>query len=104
MNENKDINKDDNKNINSIYEVYYEDLAKQKFNPWVSICTEPRITIRYIINNQPRKYVLLLTIIYGILQYFEKAVTNNMGDNTPMLGICFNPLDSKAYFIWYGFV
>lgn len=89
MNENKEENKEssNSEGLDSVYDMYYAKVAEQKFNLWISIWTEPRKTMRYIIDNQPRKYVLLIAIIYGILTYLENAASNNLGDRIPMWGI-----------------
>lgn len=70
-------------NNNSVYDRYYEQISEIKFNPWISMCTEPRRTIRYIIDNQPRKHVLLLVIIHGILYSCKEVFAEKMGDEFP---------------------
>lgn len=57
--------------------VYIE----ENLNPWLSIWTKPRKTIRYIINNDPSKHVVLLAMIYGIINGLDNACEKSLGDN-----------------------
>lgn len=52
-----------------------------KMNPWFSMWTKPRETMRYIINDNPRKYIIPLAMIYGILTSLDKASSKSMGDD-----------------------
>ncbi len=74
----------ENQDINEIYNRYYEDIENQKFNLWISICTEPRKTIRYIIKNQPTKYVVILFALNSVLTTLNKAASKNLGDDFSM--------------------
>ncbi len=51
--------------------------------PWLSIWTEPRITIRRIINGGSTKFILLLAISWEIVFAFSRASSQNIGDRFP---------------------
>lgn len=56
-------------------------------NPWTSIWTRPRATIRQIVDTDPKYMVIPLAILGGIVQAFDNASTRNLGDELPLGGI-----------------
>nr|WP_315022502.1 Yip1 family protein [uncultured Aminipila sp.] len=79
--ENIDNNEIDN-NENSIVETEANNDSdtQEKMNPWFSMWTKPSKTMRYIINDNPRKYIIPLAMIYGVLTALDKASLKSMGD------------------------
>lgn len=59
----------------------------EKMNPWISMWTKPRKTMRYIINDNPRKYIIPLAMIYGILTALDKACLRSMGNTFSLWSI-----------------
>ena len=55
--------------------------------PWLKIWTEPRGTIRAIVDTDPTRYVLLLAVIGGIAESLNRASTQDLGDTWPVVGI-----------------
>lgn len=49
-------------------------------NPWISIWTNPRQTIRDIINVDPKRHVVLLAILAGISWTLQNLSNSNFGD------------------------
>ncbi len=56
------------------------DESPQTMNPWLSIWTRPRQTIRWIVNTDPHRSVLLLAALAGIAQALDRASSRNLGD------------------------
>lgn len=63
-----------------------EDDAEPE-NPWLSIWTKPRATIRYLVKNEPQRHVLLLGAIGGIVNSLGRASKQNLGDKMPLGGV-----------------
>ena len=61
------------------------DLSRE--NPYLTIWTRPRATIRGILDTNPTYHVLLLAMLGGILQSIDRAAQRNMGDQTSMEAI-----------------
>ena len=59
----------------------------EKMNPWFSMWTKPRKTMRYILNDNPRKYIIPLAMIYGVLTALDKASLKSMGDTFSLWSI-----------------
>ncbi len=53
-------------------------------NPWLTVWTQPRATIRGIVESDPTKNVLLLSAIYGIATTINNAMSKNGGDALSM--------------------
>ena len=50
-------------------------------NPWFSMWTRPRATIRYLSTNNPQKSVYLLAALGGICQLLDRGVTKSIGEH-----------------------
>lgn len=61
----------------------------QSLSPLFSIWVKPRETIRNIVETNPTKYVILLTMLAGVGQALDRASSENMGDPlVAILAIC----------------
>ena len=49
-------------------------------NPWLSMWTKPRRTMRQILDNDPRRFVLLLAAIGGVSRVLDRAAGKSLGD------------------------
>jgi hypothetical protein len=56
-------------------------------NLWTSIWTEPRATIRYLINTDPSRGVLVLAILGGTAQSLSRAIEHGMGEQLSIAAI-----------------
>jgi hypothetical protein len=56
-------------------------------NPFLTIWTRPRATIRGIVNTDPRRYVVPLAMAGGIVHTLERAFGRNTGDTLPLATI-----------------
>jgi hypothetical protein len=65
----------------------YVTRSDEPLNPWVSIWTRPRATIRQIVDTDPTYMVVLLASIGGIARALDNASRRNTGDNLPLAGI-----------------
>lgn len=55
------------------YHSDYAETAPERLrNPWLSMWTEPKLTIRQIVTTNPQQYILLLVTVYGIYQVIER--------------------------------
>ncbi|WP_312354526.1 Yip1 family protein [Aminipila sp.] len=72
---------------NNNLEVIGEGKQEKQWNPWLSMWTKPRETMRDIINNRPKKYIHILAVIYGIFSSLDKAYLKNMGDELNLWSI-----------------
>jgi len=57
-----------------------EDAATSRLNPWLSIWTKPRATIRQIVTHDPNRLVLLLGAVSGFSQALDRAAIRGVGD------------------------
>ena len=57
-----------------------DDAPELGLNPWLTIWTAPRATVRRIARVDPRRHVLLLTCLAGIGQSLDRASLRNLGD------------------------
>lgn len=57
------------------------DLADNNFNPWFSIWTKPRATIRKIVETDPSYRVFILVGIAGIANALDRASARSLGDH-----------------------
>ena len=55
-------------------------IAPSRLNPWVSIWTQPRATMRAILDTDPRKHVLLLVILGGLVTVLDRPSPGSGGD------------------------
>lgn len=65
--------------------------AEPSANPWITIWRHPRQTMRAILDSNPERQVILLTVLGGISQSLDKAMLKNMGDKFPfplVLALC----------------
>lgn len=56
----------------------------QSMNPWVSIWTKPRGTIRWIVETDPTRHVVLLAVVGGIANSLSNFELMNLGDFLPL--------------------
>jgi hypothetical protein len=54
-------------------------------NPWASIWTRPRETVRYLLETDPERMVLVLAALGGVSQLLDQAATRNAGDHIPAI-------------------
>jgi Yip1 domain len=56
-------------------------------NPFLTIWTRPRATIRAIVNTDPHRHIVPLAILGGIVQTLDRASQRNAGDKLPFAAI-----------------
>ena len=56
-------------------------------NPWVSIWTRPRQTIRAIVESNPRSQLWVLLVLGGIATALNRAIYKPVGDTLPLAPI-----------------
>ena len=49
-------------------------------NPWLSIWTSPRGTIRRIVDSDPKHHVIILAMLAGFGEFLDHAAGGNAGD------------------------
>lgn len=54
--------------------------GEQILNPWISMWTKPRETIRQIVATDPQRMVLLLAAVVGVSNFLDRAAARGMGD------------------------
>lgn len=54
---------------------------EESFNPWLSIWTKPRATIRRIVDENPNRSLWLLAAIYGFVSLMNNAQTLALGQS-----------------------
>lgn len=60
-----------------MYETAAQPLSP---NPWATIWTDPRATIRHLVRTDPERYIVLLAALGGIMQSLSQAMDRGMGD------------------------
>lgn len=56
-------------------------------SPWISMWTNPRRTIREIVNENPERYVLRLAAVAGIGEALSRASQRSSGDDLSFLSV-----------------
>ena len=69
----------------SILAQYVKDLSVE--NPFLTIWTRPRATIRAIVDKNPSYLVVPLAMAGGVVQALDRAAQRNAGDKLPLAGI-----------------
>lgn len=64
-----------------------ETYTKTTHNPWFSMWTKPRETMREILDNYSGQMILILAVIGGINQALNQAVSQSKGDKMSLQGI-----------------
>lgn len=59
----------------------------EELNPWISILTNPRRTIRTIVDSNPNHRLLILSAIYGFSSLLGIAQNLRLGDNLDNISI-----------------
>ncbi|MCM1992217.1 Yip1 family protein [Oceanirhabdus seepicola] len=54
--------------------------AVKKINPWFSIWIEPKKTIRYIVNNDIKGFIIILAMLSGIMQSLNIVSSSNLSN------------------------
>jgi hypothetical protein len=62
-------------------------MPTETLNPWFSIWTKPRATIRQILNSKSEAYINTLAIAGGITSALDKASQKNYGDEYGLLSM-----------------
>jgi hypothetical protein len=70
-----------------VADVAQEELPTGTLNPWFSMWTRPRATIRQIVAADPRRFVILLAILIGITQVLDRASSRALGDRLSLTAI-----------------
>ena len=73
-----------------------EGIDLETENPFLTIWTRPRATIRGIVNTDPTLHVTTLAAVGGILQALNRAATRNAGDHTSIEAIMIGALIGGA--------
>lgn len=71
--------------------------VSSEFNPWVDIWTQPRRTVRALLDTDPGRAVVPLAVLGGVGQVLYRAIGDNLGDQMPawgivLLAVVFGPL------------
>lgn len=61
--------------------------SPEPLEPWITIWTRPRATVRWLVENHPERNLLLLAALGGITQVLDRAVWRSLGDRLPLLTI-----------------
>ena len=56
------------------------EIQAQSLKPWLSIWAKPRSTIRWIVDTDPARQVILLATISGIARFLVQAAERDFGD------------------------
>ena len=68
-------------------ETSYVTRTGEELNPWISIWTKPRATIRQIVDTRPTYMVLPLAMLSGVAQVLDNASSRNLGDRAPLAAV-----------------
>ncbi len=56
------------------------EVQAKPLNPWLSIWVKPRETMRWIVDTDPTRQVVLLAVLGGIAQFLDRAAGRSLGD------------------------
>ncbi len=72
-----------------------EEFASADINPWWGIWVQPRQTIRYLVDTDPKMYFWLLVVFYGIIRAIAMGVEAGLGE-------IFTPSQIAAFILFAG--
>jgi hypothetical protein len=72
-----------------------EESISPAMNPWWGIWVQPRQTIRYLAETDPRMHFWVLVVFYGIISAVESGITASLGD-------IFSPREVAAFILLAG--
>ncbi len=83
-----------------------EDFLGTEFQPYKTIWTSPRQTVRRIIAVNPSLHVIALVCLAGVGQALDRASSRNAGDNLPLVAIlgtaCLVGPLGGIFMLWFG--
>lgn len=56
-------------------------------NPWFSMWTQPRRTMRQVLESDPERLVLVLAAIAGVSRALDRASLKSLGDHLPLVAV-----------------
>src|SRR5262245_31803105 len=71
----------------SIADTVTEAPPKPRLNPWLSMWTKPRETIRQIIETDPEHLITVVAALTGIATTLDRASERNLGDQMPLAAV-----------------
>jgi hypothetical protein len=70
-----------------MYDPNESNIYTETLNPWISIWTKPRATIRQILDSKSQAYINILAMAGGIATALDKASEKNYGDTNGVFSI-----------------
>lgn len=64
--------------------MYETSAVAAPANPWLSIWTQPRDTVRYLVATDPDRHVLQLAMAGGVAQSLAQAMESGVGDKVDL--------------------
>jgi len=64
-----------------------ESNAGALLNPWLSMWTQPRRTMRQVLETDPERLVLALAAIAGVSRALDRASLKSLGDHLPLVAV-----------------
>ncbi|MDF2548239.1 MAG: hypothetical protein K0R93_3137 [Anaerosolibacter sp.] len=71
----------------NMYDPNESNIYTETLNPWISIWTKPRATIRQILDSKSQAYINILAMAGGIATALDKASEKNYGDTNGVFSI-----------------
>lgn len=62
-------------------------FAAPRPNPWLTIWSDPRATIRHLLSTEPDHMVFPLAALTGVAQVLDRAIGSGMGDFASMMAV-----------------
>lgn len=62
----------------------HDRIAESRVNPWTSVWLHPRKTVRYVVDNKPGSFILMIAALAGIVHFLDQAMSNDLGDSWNM--------------------
>jgi hypothetical protein len=89
------------------YALGMTDEAQPLLNPWFSIWTKPRATMRQILDTDPKRHVIVLGMAAAVATALDRASTKSLGDKYQLhlilgIPILLSPLTGLIYVYLYG--
>ena len=63
------------------------DVPPAAINPWIDMWLKPRATMRFILDTDPRRMVIVLAMIGGVARTLDRASSQSLGDRFPLAGV-----------------
>src|SRR5690606_22114109 len=68
----------------AVADIAADEPPLEPLNPWFSMWTRPRATIQQIVDTDPSRFMIVLSMLIGVTQVLDRASTRSLGDRVSL--------------------